>query len=143
MPVTHLLDTSAILAHYLDEPGAEQVSALLAAGPSGVAMAAPSWPELARRLAELIADDPIEVARVHRRYTRDLCAFIPVDEPAALAAMRIQQACSTRIPLIDTLIAGCAAHAGLTLVHRDPHLDAIPARQIRTLRLSDKFRQNA
>ncbi len=30
--MTHLLDTSAILAHFLDEPGADQVEALLARG---------------------------------------------------------------------------------------------------------------
>ena len=30
--MTHLLDTSAILAHLLDEPGADQVSSVLAGG---------------------------------------------------------------------------------------------------------------
>ena len=140
--MTHLLDTSAILAHYLDEPGADQVCALLAGGRAVVALAAPSWPELARRLTELIVD-PVAAARVHHSYTRDLCAFIPLDEPATLAAMRIQQACRTRLPLVDTLIAGCAAHANLILVHRDPHLDAISPRQLRMLRLPDKFRDRA
>lgn len=140
--MTHLLDTSAILAHYLDEPGADQVSALLAGGPAFVALAAPSWPELARRLEELI-DDPIEAARVHRHYTRDLCAFVPLDEPATLSAIRIQQACPVRLPLVDTLIAGCTAHANLTLVHRDPHFDAIPSKQLRALRLPDKPRGTA
>ena len=137
--MTHLLDTSAILAHYLDEPGADRVSALLAGGPTVVALAAPCWPELARRLTDLIVD-PVEAARVQRHYTRDLCAFLPLDEPATLAAIRIQQACPTRLPLVDALIAGCAAHANLILVHRDPHLDAIPRAQLRTLRLPDKLR---
>ncbi len=140
--MTHLLDTSALLAHYLDEPGAEQVSALLAGGRAVVALAAPSWPELERRLAELIAD-PVEASRVHRHYTRNLCAFVPLDEPATLAAIRIQQACPARLPLVDALIAGCAAYANLTLVHRDPHFAAIPGKHIRTLRLPDKLRNNA
>jgi hypothetical protein len=50
--MTHLLDTSAILAHYLDEPGADEVERLLAQGPRIVALAAPSWVELDTRLRE-------------------------------------------------------------------------------------------
>lgn len=137
--MTHLLDSSAVLAHYLGETGADQVSALLAEGADIVALAAPSWPELARRLADLI-DDPAEAVRVHRHYTRDLCAFVPLDESATLAALRIQKVCPARLPLVDALIAGCAAQAHLILVHRDPHFDAIPGRQLRVLRLPDKRR---
>jgi PIN domain nuclease of toxin-antitoxin system len=37
--VTHLPDTSAILAHFLDEPGADTVAGLLAGGAEAVALA--------------------------------------------------------------------------------------------------------
>jgi PIN domain nuclease of toxin-antitoxin system len=40
--VTHLLDTSAILVHFLDEPGADTVAGLLAGAPEAVALAAPA-----------------------------------------------------------------------------------------------------
>lgn len=135
--MTHLLDTSAILAHFLDEPGAEQVEVLLAGGPDVAGLAAPSWSELDRRLCELIPD-PAEAARILRHYTRSLCGFVPVDEAAALAAMSIRHASDKRLPLVDTLIAGCAACHRLTLVHRDKHMDAIPSDQVAMLRLPDR-----
>jgi predicted nucleic acid-binding protein len=137
--VTHLLDTSAILAHFLDEPGADTVAGLLAGGPEAVALAAPAWAELDRRLGELIPD-PAEAHRIRLLYTRDLCALVPLDEAAANAAIHLQQTASRRIPLIDALIAGCAAARNLTLVHRDEHLDAIPSAHLATLRLPAKRR---
>lgn len=135
--MTHLLDTSAILAHFLDEPGADQVEALLAGGANVAGLAAPSWAELDRRLHEMIPD-PAEAARILRHYTRSLCGFVPVDEAAALAAMSIRHASANRLPLVDALIAGCAACHRLTLVHRDKHMDAIPADQVVMLRLPDR-----
>jgi len=62
--VTHLLDTSAILSHFLDEPGAEEVEKLLGGGPDLAGLAAPSRAELDRRLNEIIPD-PEEVSRGH------------------------------------------------------------------------------
>ena len=135
--MTHLLDTSAILAHLLDEPGADQVSSVLAGGREVAALAAPSWVELARRLNELI-DGVRERERLFRHYTRDLCALVPLDESATRAAIRIQEACPGRLPLVDALIAGCAAGAGLILVHRDAHYDAIPSELLNAVRLPDK-----
>jgi len=138
--MTHLLDTSAVLSHFLDEPGADEVDALLRGGPEVVALAAPSWAELDRRLNELIPD-PGEAARVFERYTRILCAFVPVDSGAVLAVIEINRATPARLPMIDSLIAGCAANAKLVLVHRDPHMDAIQfSQRIETLRLPDKLR---
>jgi predicted nucleic acid-binding protein len=137
--MTHLLDTSAILAHFLGEPGADTVAELLAGGPDRVALAAPSWAELDRRLGELIPD-AAEAHRIHLLYTRDLCAFVPLDEAAMDAAIRIQRTSAKRIPLIDCLIAGCAAAHQLTLVHRDEHLDIIPSGQLAMLRLPSKPR---
>jgi predicted nucleic acid-binding protein len=135
--MTHLLDTSAVLAHYLDEPGAEDVDSLLAGGPEVAALAAPSWAELHRRLSELIPE-PDEADWIFERYTRLLCSMVPVDSAAVLAAIEINRKSSIRIPMIDSLIAGCAWSAGLILVHRDPHMDAIQAKGLESLRLPDK-----
>ena len=137
--VTHLLDTSAVMAHFLAEPGGERVTQLLARGPGSVALAAPGWPELERRLDELIPE-PAEAARIFRHYTETLCAMVPLDEAAARAAIRIRHSCPNRLPLVDALIAGCAMAAGLILVHRDSHLDAIPTAVLAVLRLPDKLR---
>jgi predicted nucleic acid-binding protein len=135
--VTHLLDTSAILVHFLDEPGADQVETLLAGGAKVAGLAAPSWAELDRHLQELIPD-PVEAARVLRHYTRSLCGFVAVDEAAVLAAMSIRHASANRLPSVDALIAGCAAFHRLTMVHRDKHMDAIPSDHVAVLRLPDK-----
>ena len=135
--MTHLLDSSAILTHFFGEPGADQVSALLAQGPEVVALAAPSWPEIERRLAELIPD-ATEAHRIWRLYTQSLCGLVPVDASAALAAISLRQATPERIPLIDALIAGCAKARGLILVHRDRHLAAIPDTMLKTLRLPER-----
>ena len=137
--MTHLLDTSAVMAHFLAEPGGERVTQLLARGPGSVALAAPGWPELERRLDELIPE-PAEAARIFRHYTETLCAMVPLDEAAARAAIRIRHSCPNRLPLVDALIAGCAMAAGLILVHRDSHLDAIPTAVLAVLRLPDKLR---
>ncbi len=133
--MTHLLDTSAILAHYLDEPGADEVNSLLAKGAGAVALAAPSWVELDMRLRELVSE---EKARNHAflQYTTSLTTLLPVNAESCLAAIRFRNAAPARLPLADALIAGVADAAGLILVHRDPHFDTIPG--LKVLRLPSK-----
>ena len=133
--MTHLLDTSALLAHYLDELGADAVETLLARGPDTVALAAPTWVEFHTRIRELV-DDAEERERVFGQYTRSLCSLLPLDAKASLAAIRLRTAAPGRLPLADALIAGTADAAGLVLVHRDPHFDSIPG--LKVLRLPDK-----
>jgi PIN domain nuclease of toxin-antitoxin system len=70
----HLLDTSAVLAHFLDEPGSDVVSRILAGGKKKALLCAPSWAELERRLAELVPDAD-EAERVWMLYTQELCGF--------------------------------------------------------------------
>lgn len=133
--MTHLLDTSAILAHYLDEPGADEVESLLAQGPGVAALAAPSWVELDTRLRELVPDVK-ERENVFLHYTVSLTSLLPVDAESSLVAIRLRNTAPGRLPLADALIAGVAEAAGLILVHRDPHFDTIPG--INVLRLPSK-----
>lgn len=133
--MTHLLDTSALLADYLDEPGADQVEALLAQGPGVVALAAPSWVEFDTRLRELVSETTVR-ENVFQHYTVSLTTLIPVDSGACLAAIRLRSAAPGRLPLADALIAGTADAAGLILVHRDPHFDTVPG--LKVLRLPGK-----
>jgi len=133
--VTHLLDTTALLAHFLDETGAEQVEELLALGPGHIALAAPCWVEFHTRLRELIPDREFRDA-AFRQYTCELTSFLPLDSQAAAAAIRLREETPGRLPLADALIAGTAHAANLTLVHRDPHFDPIPG--LKVLRLPDK-----
>jgi predicted nucleic acid-binding protein len=133
--MTHLLDTTALLAHFLDENGADQVEELLARGPGHIALAAPSWVEFHTRLRELVPDPGFRDA-AFRQYTTELTTFLPLDSPATSAAIRLREETPGRLPLADAMIAGTAHAADLTLVHRDPHFDAIPG--LKMLRLPDK-----
>ena len=133
--MTHLLDTTALLAHFLDEVGADQVDALLALGPDRIALAAPTWVELHTRLHEILGGGP-EMEAVFHDYTAVLTRMLPVDEAAIRAAIRLRTLTPGRLPLSDALIAGTASAAGLILVHRDAHFDTVPDLEI--LRLLDK-----
>jgi len=135
--MTHLLDTSALLVHYLDEAGAAEVDQLLAGGPARVAVSVITWVELARRLAELV-DDVKERDRVFQLYTEVLTSAVAVDVAVANEAIRLRAACPARVPMVDCLIAACAASRGLIFVYRDKHMDGLSAKNLKVMRLPEK-----
>ena len=122
--VTHVLDTSAILAHYFDEPGAEMVERLWEDSRNRVAICILTLPELKGRLAEEVPDRR-EVERAFSQYVDELTASLVVDRKAAQSAMLLRESVDVRLPLVDAVIAGCAHAHSAVLVHRDPHLAAI------------------
>lgn len=124
--ITHVLDTSALLAHYLCEPGSEEVNAILSRGPEDAGVSLITLVELRGRLAELVADDA-EADRVFKLYTERLTATLPFTRATAETAMELRSATRPRLPLVDALIAASAKEHGATLVHRDPHMAGIPA----------------
>ena len=123
--VTHVLDTSAILAHYFDEPGAALVEGLWQDTGNRVGICVLTLPELKGRLAAEVADRQ-EVERAYSQYVDDLTANLIVDRETAESAILLRQSADTRLPLIDALIAGCARTHSAALVHRDPHMSSIP-----------------
>lgn len=132
--ITHVLDTSAWLAHLFREPGYQQVSELLLEPGNRVAVSVLSLVEVHARLRHLA---------IERRYGevvaeyRDLFAqFLPVDEAIALLAVSLREAATARVPAIDTLIAATAAHHTATLVHRDPHFGALAGEQVQVTDLT-------
>lgn len=133
--MTHLLDTTALLAHFLDENGAQEVEALLALGPRKIGLAAPSWVEFHTRLREIIYDTEL-VESVFRQYTEALTTILPLDESATRAAIRLRAASPGRLPTADALIAGTAVAADMVLVHRDSHFDAVPG--LKAIKLPEK-----
>ena len=134
---THILDTSAILAHYFDEPGAAEVDALWRQKGNTPAICVLTIPELKTRLQVEIAD-PAEVERVLDLYVNHLTVCLPVNRTTAEEAMKLRVSAAARLPLVDACIAGCARQHRCILVHRDPHLDGLPDDTIRQLRLPDK-----
>lgn len=132
--ITHLLDTSAWLAHLFREPGVDVVSTLLLDPSARVGVAALSIVEVHARMRE---------QGIERRFNeiideyRDLFAqIVPVDESIALQTVVLRQSASARVPAIDSIIAATAAHHGAILVHRDEHFAALPSEQLRQLALS-------
>ena len=123
--ITHVLDTSALLAHYLREPGAEDVNIILARGPEETGISLITVVELRGRLPELVADTT-EAQRAFKLYTETLTTTLPFTRETAATAMELRTATRPRLPLVDALIAASAKQHGATLVHRNSHMAGKP-----------------
>jgi predicted nucleic acid-binding protein len=122
--MTHLLDTSALLAHYLGEPGAERVQGLFednAVGP-GTSILALFEFELSLHLLGL---DATARAAELTRYRRLLDEVVDVTEAVRSEAMRLRIGATARVAAMDVLIGASASLTNATLVHRDPHFASI------------------
>ncbi len=134
MGLTHLLDSSAWLAHIFDEPGADAITALLEAEDTELGISVLSVVEVHGRFrARGRAAEFDEVLEIYRQlFTR----ILPVSEAIAMRAVALRQEATARVPAIDSLIAATAAHHGAILVHRDGHFAALPA-EVRQQALAD------
>jgi len=130
-----LFDTSALLAHYRQEPGSARVQALFEEGDSEALAASVSLTEFARRLRELGAT-AAEARRTVEDYLELLDEIVPIDERVAFAAFEIGCELAKPLPLIDALIAAAARERGACLVHRDQHMEALPASVVEQIDLS-------
>ena len=134
--ITHILDTSAILAHYFDEPGAAEVDAIWQDKKNKTAVCVLTVAELKTRLHAEV-DDRAEVRRVFKLYVDELTTSVPVDRAVADEAASLRESSPSRLPLVDACIAACAKQQHCILVHRDPHFAQLP-KTVRQLRLPDK-----
>jgi predicted nucleic acid-binding protein len=123
--ITHVLDTSALLAHFFDEPGAGIVEGLWASGSALPGISVLTAAELRIRLGSELTENPETEAAISR-YLNELTVNLPVDRAVAECAWQLRTAASGRLPLVDAIIAATARSIGATLVHRDPHLRSIP-----------------
>ncbi len=130
----HLLDTSALLAHYRNEAGADQVQALFDTDGQAVLICSVSLPELSRRLRALGVSAQ-EAAQVVNDYRELVDEVVAVDAAVAEAGGDLLRGAPARLPLVEALIAAAAGIRHAVLVHRDAHLRAIPAALIRQLDL--------
>jgi predicted nucleic acid-binding protein len=133
--VLYLLDTSALIAHYRQEPGWEQVQAIFDDGSATVIVASVTLTEFARRLRELGANEA-ECKQTLSDYQELFSDLVPVDISVAMAAFEIGCRTPQRLPLVDALIAAAAQTRGACLVHRDRHMVAIPAEVVPQLALA-------
>ena len=112
-PVTHVLDTSALLAHAFQEPGWERVRQLLNDETAVLGLPSPVLFEFQVRLQEqgVLAQHPATVAEYEALFD----VSIPVDNIVAGAAFELKRDTPERLPAIDALIAACAkAHDAIT-----------------------------
>lgn len=122
----YLLDTSAILAHYRQEAGWQEVQTLFETEDAEIFWSVVSLAEFGRRLKTLGAKEA-DILFVMDTYALLFTEIIEVDP--AIAKLAFVMGCRTpqRLPLIDALIAATAAGQQAILVHRDDHMTAIPA----------------
>lgn len=137
MKKRYLIDTSALLAHLLQESGCEVVEHLLETSGDKLAICILTWVEFEIFLNRS-AYTAKEKARILSIYRTALGSPLPVDEKVGREAFAIRQAIATRIPLTDLLIAACAKANGFDLVYRDKHLADIPENLLGQLRLPAK-----
>jgi predicted nucleic acid-binding protein len=131
--MTHLLDSSAWLAHLFGESGLEQVNQLFDDPHTEVSISALSIPEVYARLKSLGRQE--NWPEVWEIYSALFSKVIPADEAIAHQAIVLRAAAPERLPTLHGLIAATAVIQQLTLVHRDPHLAAIPAHLLRQWQL--------
>jgi hypothetical protein len=127
--ITHLLDTSAWLAHALHEPGSDVVAGLLLNADHQVGVSVLSLFELHGRMRQLGAEDRFN--EIVADYKTLFAAILAVDEPVANRAVDLRRAAGARVPAIDAFIAATAAHHNAVLVHRDPHFSSLPEEAVR------------
>lgn len=130
--MTHLLDTSAVLAYYFEEDGAERVEALLADTKNPPSICCVTELEFWARLKSLGAEshfgpDWLELS--------NLLTTCSLDVQIIGRAVEIRRACSDRLPTVDSLIAATASFHNMVLVHRDPHFESIPRKLLRQISL--------
>ncbi|MGA2380338.1 MAG: PIN domain-containing protein [Spirochaetia bacterium] len=130
--VTHVLDTSALLAHFFDEPGAAVVQELWTSKGPRPGICAVTVAELRGRLSEEMGDGGDAQAAADA-YLQDLTVCLDVDRAVAELAWHIRAATPQRLPLVDALIAATARAAGAILVHKDPHMARIPGEVVRQI----------
>jgi predicted nucleic acid-binding protein len=122
--VTHVLDTSAILAHYFNEPGADAVQALWESGSARIGISVLTIPELKGRLSQETAHTA-ESLSAAEACLGELTVALPVDRATAEMAWQIRAASKERLPLVEAVIAATARVADAVLVHKDPHMARI------------------
>lgn len=120
-----LLDTSAVLALYFQEPGGVRVAAILGDSAVRASISALSVGEFWGRLRARGGAEEFSNAWAGLQDLID--DVIPVSSDIVLASCALREATPARLPYIDALIAATAAARNAILIHRDAHFSAIPA----------------
>ncbi len=134
--MNYLLDTSALLAFYFDEPGSMRVRQILSDDQASVGLsvltAAEFWSRLRAEGWEQVFDEE------WRRINEMITIVAPVTFDVIRRSLDLRVAATARLPQIDALIAGTALVHEAVLVHRDAHFLSIPANLLQQEFLTEK-----
>jgi predicted nucleic acid-binding protein len=133
----YLLDTSALLAHFHGEVGADRVQAILVDDSSEVIISSLTLAEFARGIFSL-GFDRDQARRTALSYASLASVVVPVDAAIAIRAFELGTIANSRLPLADALIAASAQAANAVLVHRDKHFHSIPLDLLEQMSLSEE-----
>jgi predicted nucleic acid-binding protein len=133
--ITHLLDTSALLAHFRNETGAGEVQAIFEDAGNAVGISVVSIAEFGIRLSTLGMSQP-DMHAIISSYQELLDDVLPLTEDIAIRATSLKTSASARLPLVDALIAATAISENATLVHRDAHFLALTGREVKQFALT-------
>ena len=122
--LTHVLDTSAWLAHTLNESGGDDITHLFEDPDTVVGVSVLSFLEVnAVFRAKGLEPESHEILESYRLLFNRI---LPIDEAVVLRAITLRESAAKRLPALDSLIAATAAHHDAILVHRDRHYLSIP-----------------
>jgi predicted nucleic acid-binding protein len=136
--MSHLLDTSALLAHAFHESGGEHVQSLFDDEDASIGVSVLTLYECDGCLRRQGLKES-QRRKFIAGYKALLDKVHPVDEKVCAAAMEIREAAEKRIATVDILIAATAKLLNATLVHRDSHFAAIPATHLKQHFLPEKL----
>lgn len=137
MKAHYLLDTSAMLAHLLQENGAEIVEHCMSSEGGLAAVSVISWVEFQ---FFLIRSDysKTDTHKIIGCYHDALGNPLPIDETVGQTAIHLRAQSQCRIHLTDLLIAACAKTHSLKLIYRDQHIEGIPEKALPQIKLPSK-----
>ena len=124
MSPSYLLDTSALAAFFLDDPGGSFVADCLRKGQAVICVLTVfEFQLLLKRHGAGMA----ERGRIWASCRAGIRLICPVDEAVVDLAVELRNQATARLPLADACVAACAAHHRLALLHCDDHFAALPA----------------
>ena len=124
--ITHVFDTTAILAHYFHQPGAEQVNDLLTDNSVEVGLPATELLELKSQLERTLPDSA-EARRAFHLYADELITTLPITRTIATRAESLLEKTDGTLDQREAILAATAHEENAILVHRNPHLARLPA----------------
>jgi predicted nucleic acid-binding protein len=119
--ITHLLDTSALLAHYRKQSGWKEVNRLLADEALAPAVCVVSIAELGVLLRQLGLPEGAR-AQTLRDYLAIMTTALPVTESVASTALDIRLGSPVWLPTTDALVVAMAREERAVLVHRNQRM---------------------